>query len=147
VALTDTSENIRQLLTLWENGILSRQDLIDLMPSVFSPPVQDFQIVSQEIEPVVHSLPEGVFFEQLPDIDLTQGIDLEAEYVPFSAQDVVDAGFVFAPYIPLYQTPTVHLSDLYGPKFYTGWKRKIYNIPKYDNIYSDIRERFEILGL
>lgn len=56
---------------------------------------------------------------------------------------------VYAPYIPLFQTPTVQLSEIMGTRFYTGWKSKTENsfIPKYDDIYSDIKDRFRILDL
>jgi len=171
-----TPEDIKQLLTLWENGLLSRQDLIDQMPSVFSPPEtnsnivthngvsmeyheglieqmselqpipQEFKLVSQELDPVVHPIPEGIVFEELPDIDLTQGIDLEADLVPFSSQEVLDAGMIYAPYIPLMQTPTLNISDLKKTRF-GSFKQTLYNIPKHSDIYSDVSERFEILDL
>jgi hypothetical protein len=80
--------------------------------------------------------------------ELIQGIDSEAELTPFTASETLDAGLIYAPYIPLYVTPTVQLSELYGHRFYTeGWKLTRYKIPKYNDIYSDIKERFELLDL
>jgi hypothetical protein len=72
----------------------------------------------------------------------------ESEQIGFTASETLDAGLIYAPYIPLYVTPTVQLSELYGHRFYTeGWKLTRYKIPKYNDIYSDIKERFELLDL
>jgi hypothetical protein len=65
-----------------------------------------------------------------------------------TAQEILDVGMIYAPYIPLYTTPTVQLSEIKGARFYTGWKSEPkFKIPKYSDIYSDIKERFEVLDL
>ena len=159
--LNDDANQIKELLVLWENGVLSRQDLIDYMPVNWSPSdIPDISMSVTPIEPVAHQLPEGIVFEELPEIDLTQGIDMQAiaevqpiseelEWAGYTSSEIMAAGMIYAPYIPLYQTPTVHLSEIQGPRFYTGLKSKIvdYPIKKYDDIYSNIRERFEIMDL
>ena len=101
----------------------------------------EINLVSQVHEPVAHSLIEGLEFAPLPDIDLTQGSDMEAELMPYTSQEAVDAGLIYAPYVPLYHTPSLHISDI------TGVGEDIFVINKYDDIYSDIKERFEILDL
>lgn len=106
--MESTSENIHRLIALWEHGIFSREELIECMPSVFTPPEEQ----------------EG-----------------------YTSDEIMGAEMIYAPYIPLYQTPTVQLSDIKGARFYTGWKQTSYKIPKYNDIYSDISKRFELLDL
>lgn len=75
--------------------------------------------------------------------------DQEETFTTHTSSEIQDSGVFYAPYIPLYQTPTVHISEIMGPRFYTGWKSKTVNfsIPKYNDIYSDIMNRFEIMDL
>ena len=63
------------------------------------------------------------------------------EYIEVNAADLT-SGYIYAPYIPLQvsPTPTLNISDLKP-------KPKIYKIRKYNKIYSDIKERFDILDL
>ena len=167
------SDKIKLLLNLWENGQLSRQDLIDEMPAVFSPPEN---VPAEPISGVEHLFYSGLMSaedftsaqaENSSNIVTNNGISMEyheglleqmAEVQPvseqleqagYTSQEILDVGMVYAPYIPLYQTPTVQLSDLKAHRFYTGWgtKSKKFVIKKYNDIYSDIKERFKILDL
>ena len=76
-------------------------------------------------------------------------LDLEAELTPVSSSEVMAAGVIYAPYIPLYQTPTLNISDLNIPGSILNSDKgeEIFTIKKYDDIYSNINNRFELLDL
>jgi hypothetical protein len=141
------SETIKQLLTLWENGILSRQELIDYMPSVFSPPENVTTATNTPVEPLTVQHLQAALPLLNPQLTEVQPITEELEQQGYSQSEIMNSGMVYAPYIPLYTTPTVNISELKAHRFYTGWKQACYKVPKYDDIYSDISKRFEILDL
>ena len=64
----------------------------------------------------------------------------------YTASEVLDAGLIYAPYIPLYVSPSVNVSDFKTIRFRSLTPTR-YKIPKYNDIYSDIKERFELLDL
>jgi hypothetical protein len=146
VALTDTNnpaeelEQVKQLLDLFSAGILNQLDLVNLMPSVFSPP-----------EAPVVQMPADELMQQMAEV---QPVAEDLEQMGYLASDVADAGVIYAPYIPLYQTPTLNISEaleyhpiMPGATFNKNFGEDIYKIQKYDDIYTDIKERFNILDL
>lgn len=83
-----------------------------------------------------------------------QPITEELEQQGYSMSDIMSAGVFYAPYIPLYQTPTLNISDLTnyhpimpGATFNKGLEKEIFVVKKYDDIYSDINNRFELMDL
>jgi len=130
----------------WSNNLLEQS--VEVQQSL------GINLVSQDIEPISHSLLDGFEFEELSVIEQVSGIDLEAEVMPFSSQEVLNSGLVYAPYVPLYTTPTLNTSDLMGnnlnipgPILNKDVSEEIFTIKKYNDIYSDIKERFELLDL
>lgn len=57
-----------------------------------------------------------------------------------TVSNLVDAEVFYAPYILLFSTPTLNLSDLLP-------EPEIYKVNNYDDIYSNIMNRFEILDI
>jgi len=70
---------------------------------------------------------------------------VSSDEASFKGEDVLEAGYVYAPYIPLYTTPTLHIGDIVSPK--VEIEVKIYPIKKYKDIYADRKNRFDILDL
>lgn len=83
--------------------------------------------------------------------ELIQAMDISGrEYL------TVDPESIYAPYFPLYETPTLNTSELmsnngiipansFSESLRT--KKKEYLIKNYNDIYSDIKDRFKILDL
>ena len=63
----------------------------------------------------------------------------------YTSQEIIDTGMIYAPFIPLYTSPSVNVSDLKKIRFRN--LEPTFKIPKYNDIYSDISKRFEILDL
>lgn len=81
-------------------------------------------------------------------------IDSDPEVLGYTASEILGTGVVYAPYVPLYQTPTLNTSDLTGHNpippgatFNNDVDEEIFTVKKYNDIYSDIKERFELLDL
>lgn len=65
--------------------------------------------------------------------------------IGYSSQEIIDTGYVYAPYIPLHVSPTLTLNvselkdRISSPK--------LFEIKKYKIVYTDIKNRFELLDL
>lgn len=75
-----------------------------------------------------------------------QPVTDEMELMDYTSDEIIDTGLIYAPYIPLYVNPSVNVSDLKKIRFRSLTPTR-YKIPKYNDIYSDIKERFELLDL
>jgi len=109
---------------------------------------QNIDVVSQDIDTIAHSLPDGFEFELLPDIVSTQGIDLESEvvsmdlsggeYIEMSFADL-NCGNIYAPVVPSFVILNPdHVIKLTIPP---------QPIKKYKDIYSNINDRFKLMEL
>ncbi len=127
----DQEKQIEDLIMSYQNGLLSAHALMG----------HEGIDYDEEVE---HIKEEQSLMSQMAE---AQPVTEELEQAGYSAAETFDAGVIYAPYIPLYETPTVHLSEIQGPKFYTDFKPKIYKISNYNEIYSDIKERFKLLDL
>ena len=65
----------------------------------------------------------------------------------YSSSEILETGYIYAPYIPLQVTPTLNMSDLMCGVSDTPSVECKYRIISYDEIYTDIKIRFEILDL
>ena len=63
----------------------------------------------------------------------------------YTAREIMSAPYVYAPYIPLFATPTLHTGDIINHE--VELEVKIYPIKNYKDLYSDRRNRFRILDL
>jgi hypothetical protein len=128
------------------------QEILDLMTNTNVPieplTVQQLQEAQASLEQPIQESSSNIITHNGISMEYHDGLveqmaEVQAlpELVPFSSQDIASAGFVYAPYIPLMQTPTLHTSDL------TVLGEEIFVVKKYNDIYSDARERFEILDL
>jgi len=106
------------------------------VPNVLSTVVEDVSI-----EPM--SATENLFNSGLMSEEDFQSAQSDEGY---TSSEILDTGFIYAPYIPLYVSPSVNISDLKTIRFRSLTPTR-YKIPKYNDIYSDIKERFELLDL
>jgi hypothetical protein len=136
-----------------------QQEALDLMTETNAPletlTVQQLQEAQASLEPPIPDannnivIQNGISMEYHEDL-IEQMAELQAlpDLVPFTSDEVVSAGMIYAPYVPLMQTPTLHISDLtshISNLIEAG--EEVFTIKKYDDIYSDPKERFENLDL
>ena len=61
----------------------------------------------------------------------------------YTSREIMSAPYIYAPYVPLFETPTLVVGDIIMRKE----EPKFYPIKRYKDLYSDRSNRFNILDL
>lgn len=122
--------------------ILDEIDLFPMQEKLLEELLKPYELVPNALTTVA----ESVLTEPLTVADIQAAQEQffpatdDEGYTGYTSDEIMDTGLIYAPYIPIYISPSVNVSDLKKTRY-------IYKIPKYNDIYSDIKERFEILDL